>query len=61
MAWFSRDKKPEETKPEIQEVLEFPFEVLWKDEEPSGLLAIALPIVQIILLLYIAVVVHGLK
>lgn len=65
MSIFRRDtggaaKAPEPT-PEQQEILEFPFEVLWQDEEPSTLLTWLLPGIQIVLLIVLIFMVKGIK
>jgi hypothetical protein len=58
MAWFRKDSEKATKKnvdnAELEEVFEFPFEVLWQDEEKSQLILYGLSIVQIVVLIYVA-------
>lgn len=47
-----KDIKPEEVE---DEAVEFPFQVLWQDEEQSNLIQYLLPAIQIILLVWILI------
>ena len=62
MAFFRRST---ETKTAVEqqqdEIMEFPFEVLWQDEQQGGFLQYVPHIIEILILLYIAFSVHGLK
>jgi len=59
MAFFRRDSEKQLDKREDREyddpALEFPFHVLWEDEEGSNFVQYIFPIIQIILLIWILI------
>ena len=55
MALFRRSSEEKKDNPEYEEIFEFPFEVLWQDEQPSNFLQYLPHIVQIVLLIWILI------
>lgn len=59
MSIFRRDSEPKtDIEKQEEEIFEFPFHVLWLDEEPSSFLQYIPQVIMIILLIWILVKTH---
>lgn len=65
MSIFGRDTKDKAEELNgnllLEDDVNINFSPLWEDEEPSGITKWILPVLQLVILIYIAVTVHGIK